>query len=114
MALMLRAPSSGECIKQEGKRSFMLPKKSVIRFDFPARGSMPAVKLFWYDGCMEGPFPPEGLAKKQVLGDPPTRPPANRRQPLGPGRNGPPPRLRPRAPSRRPDLAKTQEPRRAD
>src|SRR5882724_4773948 len=37
MALMLGAPSSAECLSQEGKSSFMFPKKSVIRFDFPAR-----------------------------------------------------------------------------
>ena len=36
MALMLGAPTSVECISQEGKSSFMFPKKSVIRFDFPA------------------------------------------------------------------------------
>src|SRR5260370_24810188 len=98
MALMLRAPSSGECIKQEGKSSFMFPKKSVIRFDFPARGSMPAVKLFWYDGCMEAPFRPEGLAKNQVLGDLPRRRQANAGRRPGPG--GPSPSLVAGAPSR--------------
>src|SRR5438105_8589386 len=73
MALMLGAPTSVECLKQEGKSSFMFPKKSVIRFDFPARGSMPAVKIFWYDACMEAPFRPEGIAKNEVLGDMPRR-----------------------------------------
>ena len=48
-----RADSSVECIKKEGTSNFMFPKKSVIRFDFPARGNMPAVKLFWYDGLKE-------------------------------------------------------------
>ena len=33
----------------------MFPKSSVIRFDFPARGSMPPVKIFWYDGLKETP-----------------------------------------------------------
>ncbi|MDQ6758490.1 MAG: Gfo/Idh/MocA family oxidoreductase [Acidobacteriota bacterium] len=75
MALMLGAPTSVECLKQEGKSSFTYPSKSVIRFDFPARNSMPAVKVFWYDGCMEAPFRPEGLAKDQVLGDLPRRRP---------------------------------------
>ena len=39
MALQLGAPTSVECIKKEGASSFMFPKKSIIRFDFPARGS---------------------------------------------------------------------------
>ena len=33
----------------------MFPKKSVIRYDFPARGSMPPVKIFWHDGLKETP-----------------------------------------------------------
>jgi hypothetical protein len=57
MALMLEAPSSVECLKQEGTSSFTFPKKSVIRFDFPARGSMPPVKIFWYDGGWMPPRP---------------------------------------------------------
>jgi predicted dehydrogenase len=32
------------------------PKWSVIRYQFPARGDMPALKLFWYDGGKQ-PFP---------------------------------------------------------
>ena len=48
-------PTSVECIKKEGASPFMFPKNSVIRFDFPARGNMPAVKMFWYDGLKENP-----------------------------------------------------------
>lgn len=69
MALMLGAPASVECVKIEGKSAFTFPKKSIIRFDFPARGSMPPVKIFWYDG-MTGPPPrPEGIAESELLGD---------------------------------------------
>ena len=69
MAMMLGAPTSVECIHQEGTSSFSFPKKSIIRFDFPARGVMPAVKLFWHDG-MNGPPPrPAGLAESELLGD---------------------------------------------
>ena len=39
-----RRPTSVECVRQEGKNPFTFPKKSVIRFDFPARGIMPPVK----------------------------------------------------------------------
>ena len=46
-------PTSVECIKKEGTSDFMFPKTSVIRFDFPARGNMPPVKMFWYDGLKE-------------------------------------------------------------
>ena len=43
MALHLGAPQrSVECIKKEGASPFMFPKASMIRFDFPARGNMPA------------------------------------------------------------------------
>jgi hypothetical protein len=71
MALKLGAPTSVECVKKEGASSFMFPKKSVIRFDFPARGSMPAVKLFWYDGLKESPTI-EGVPAGEYLGDLPS------------------------------------------
>jgi predicted dehydrogenase len=76
MALKLGAPTSVECILKEGTSSFMFPKKSIIRFDFPARGSMPAVKLFWHDGLKEPPKI-EGVPEGAMLGDirrPRTRP----------------------------------------
>ena len=55
MALQLTAPSSVECLKQEGQNSVTFPQKSVIRFQFPARRNMPAVTLTWYDGLKEVP-----------------------------------------------------------
>jgi len=55
LALKLGAPTSVECIRKEGASDFMFPRKAVIRFDFPARGNMPPVKLFWYDGLTETP-----------------------------------------------------------
>jgi predicted dehydrogenase len=55
MALKLGAPTSVECIKKEGSSSFMFPKSSTIKFEFPARGSMPPVTLYWYDGLKEMP-----------------------------------------------------------
>ncbi len=70
MALMLGAPTSVECIHQEGTSSFTFPKKSVIRFDFPARGTMPPVKIFWYDGLEGTPPRPPGLDESEPLGDP--------------------------------------------
>ena len=35
------------------------PSSSIVRYEFPARGSRPAVKLTWYDGEARPPMPPE-------------------------------------------------------
>jgi hypothetical protein len=67
MALQLGAPTSVECIKKEGTSPFMFPKKSVTRFEFPARGSMPAVKLFWYDAQTGAAYKPEGVPEGEPL-----------------------------------------------
>jgi predicted dehydrogenase len=69
VALRLGAPTSVECVSQEGKSEFTYPKKSVIRFEFPARGSMPPVKILWYDGMTAPPQRPAGLAESEILGD---------------------------------------------
>jgi hypothetical protein len=71
--LSTSAPVSVEAIKKEGTSSFMFPKKSVIRFDFPARGNMPPVKIFWYDGLSETPKI-QGVPEGELLGDLPYRP----------------------------------------
>ena len=81
LALQLGAPLSVECIHKEGTSDFMFPEKSVIRYDFPARGDMPAVKLFWHDGLRETPKIP-GVPEGELLGDLPFR-----RRPQG--QNGP-------------------------
>ncbi len=43
--------------KQENRVSY--PRASVISWEFPARGSMPPVRLVWYDGGMRPPLPKE-------------------------------------------------------
>ena len=67
--LRLGAPVSVECIKQEGRSDVYFPAKSIVRFDFPARGTMPPVKIFWYDAMREDqpniPNAPAG----EILGD---------------------------------------------
>jgi len=68
LALHLGSPTSVECVKKESPSSFMFPTKSTIRFDFPARGNMPPVKIFWYDGLKENPEI-EGVPKGEILGD---------------------------------------------
>jgi hypothetical protein len=73
LALQLGAPTSVECIHKEGPSDFMFPTKSVIRYDFPARGAMPPVKVFWYDGMTETPKIP-GVPEGELLGDLPELP----------------------------------------
>ncbi len=69
MALRLGAPTSVECLSQEGKSNTFFPAKSVVRFDFPARGSMPPVKIFWYDAKREDQPDLPNAPKDQILGD---------------------------------------------
>lgn len=67
MALMLGAPTSVEVIKQEGKTSLSYPKSSVTRFEFPARGSMSALKLYWYDAQTGAAFRPPDIPESEPL-----------------------------------------------
>lgn len=73
LALRLTAPTSVECVKKEGTSDFQFPKKTVLRFDFPARGNMPPVKIFWYDGLDKTPEIPN-VPAGELLGDLPYRP----------------------------------------
>ncbi len=50
-ALQLGAPSSVECVSIEGKSAITFPNHAIIRLDFPARGEMPAVKVFYHDSA---------------------------------------------------------------
>lgn len=68
MALRLKAPTSVECIKVEGKSKYTFPYRTVIRFDFPARGAMPPVKIFWHDRVKAHPSV-DGVPEGEILGD---------------------------------------------
>jgi predicted dehydrogenase len=48
-ALKLDLPTSIEA-ESSGVNAETFPKWSIIHFEFPARGSLPPVKLTWYDG----------------------------------------------------------------
>ncbi len=50
-ALQLGAPTSVECISQDGASKLTFPNRATIRLDFPARGGMPAVKVFYHDSA---------------------------------------------------------------
>ncbi len=50
-ALKLGAPLSAEVIETSGMvKNDAYPSWSIIRWDFPARGDLAPLKLFWYDG----------------------------------------------------------------
>jgi predicted dehydrogenase len=77
MALKLGSPSSVECVAQEGRSKYYYPSKSTIRYEFPARGTMPPVRITWYDARMEQPEIP-GVPAGERLGDLPRRRPGER------------------------------------
>jgi predicted dehydrogenase len=49
-ALKLEHPSSIEAEEVFGGTEERCPTGTTIRWDFPARGGMPALKAYWYDG----------------------------------------------------------------
>lgn len=69
--LDLGAPSSIEAETGDydpAKHGETFPRASTVHFEFPARGSRPAVKLVWHDGASLPPRPDE-LAPEQKLPD---------------------------------------------
>ena len=49
-ALQLGAPTSLERVSVAGESRITYPDRATVRLDFPARGSMPPVKVFYHDG----------------------------------------------------------------
>ena len=62
------APTSVEVVSQEGKTDDTYPTKSIIKFEFPARGEQQPVTVYWYDGGNMPPRPAD-LAVTEKLGD---------------------------------------------
>ncbi len=61
-ALELGAPSAVEATSthfQPDVASQTFPRASIVRYEFPARGKRPPVKLTWYDGRLLPPIPPQ-------------------------------------------------------
>jgi predicted dehydrogenase len=59
-ALKLGAPQSVEATTthwEKGISEETYPRASIVRYQFPARGKMPPVKLTWYDGRLLPPVP---------------------------------------------------------
>lgn len=59
--LALGLPHTIEALKRDGPSDFIFPQASTIRFEFAARGAMPPVEVFWYDGVSNPPPLPSGL-----------------------------------------------------
>jgi predicted dehydrogenase len=73
-ALDLSAPLSAEAwathtcaivdhVSRPAKNDFSYPNACTIRFEFAARGDLPALDLFWYDGGMKPRLPEEVEAR---------------------------------------------------
>ena len=76
-ALKLKYPSSVEgCIstywhdlwRKTEPRNETYPRSTIVRYQFPARGDQPPVRLTWWDGGLIPPRP-EGLEPDEPLGD---------------------------------------------
>ena len=90
-ALMLGAPISVECVSQVEHSSLTFPVRGLVRLDFPARGSMPPVKVFFHDSTR--PADPEafhvpGMENEAVLPRPNNL--TDKGRPTGGGRAGAP------------------------
>jgi hypothetical protein len=54
IALQLTAPSSVEMIRDEGRSKTNFPTRALILLEFPARGEMPPVKVYYHDSQQPG------------------------------------------------------------
>jgi predicted dehydrogenase len=90
-ALQLGAPSSVERTAVVGESKITFPTRAIIRLDFPARGEMPPVKVFYHDSSRAGTpeaYVVPGMENETIL------PPANNLADKGR------PTVRPNAPRR--------------
>ena len=70
-ALHLGMPVAVECIRAEHRSSISYPLDAVLRFDFPKRGNMPPVSIYWYDTARTGNpanyYHPKGMENEVLL-----------------------------------------------
>ena len=57
-ALKLTYPTTVQATST-GFNGETLPAASIVYYEFPARGSLPPLRLTWYDGYLQPPRPPE-------------------------------------------------------
>jgi len=48
------------------KNDYSFPNACTIRFQFAAKGSRPALDIFWYDGSLKPPTPEELGAEAEL------------------------------------------------
>jgi predicted dehydrogenase len=83
-ALQLGAPSSVECVSQVSPSKYTFPVRGVVRLDFPARGGMPPVKVFFHDSTRAGDpeaFVVPGMEGETIL--PPVNNLTDKGRPMG-------------------------------
>lgn len=70
-ALQLGMPIAVECIRAEQTSGISYPLYAVLRWDFPARGNMPPVSIYWYDTARTGNpanyYHPKGMEHEVLL-----------------------------------------------
>ena len=85
-ALQLGAPLSVECVTQTGTSKYTFPERGTVRLDFPARGEMPPVKVFYHDGPRSGDpdvYHVPGMENETIL--PPVNNLSEKGRPMGRG-----------------------------
>jgi hypothetical protein len=88
-ALQLGAPTSVECVGQVGPSSITFPTHATIRLDFPARGEMPPVKVFYHDSARSDDpdvYHVPGMDNETIL--PPSNNLTDKGRPMGGGGRG--------------------------
>jgi len=66
-ALKLEHPASVEAESISGGSDERYPIGDRIRWDFPARGNLPALTAYWYDGFLPGSVAAEGKSRPRYL-----------------------------------------------
>lgn len=54
LALQLGSPTSVEMLRQENSSKWTFPTKAVLKYEFPKRGKMPPVAVYWHDSAIPG------------------------------------------------------------
>jgi hypothetical protein len=56
-ALKLTHPTTAELVAAEDPSEDRFPRHATVRYDFPQRGDLPPISVFWYDGSKPNPDP---------------------------------------------------------
>ena len=84
--LQLGAPTSVECISQEGQSNITYPNRGTIRLEFPARGGMVPVTVYYHDSAQSDDpdaYKVPGMESETIF--PPSNNLADKGRPMGRG-----------------------------